>query len=146
MIRHSAFVYPRTPSRYEYKAGCCSHCKYDLPPVRNQRRLDDMHFLASGLAFLYLFTFSCFAYSTQGVEDLVRRRLPSHSHDFSFHLVNGSASVSNSTAKQNDHYVVSNGANGTIHVEGNTPIALASGLVFSPCSCDVSSRLNDLLD
>lgn len=85
-------------------------------------------FIAS-LTSLNILT-SCFvhaAQSTKGIEDLVRRRLPNHVHNFSFNLVNGTTASDNTSTPQNDHYAVSNGANGTIEIEGNTAIALASG-------------------
>lgn len=88
-----------------------------------------MRFNILSLAFFHFCIDFCSSYSTKGVEDLVRRTLPNHVHDFSFKLVNGSVAVSNSTTKANDHFVVSNGVDGTISVEGNTPIALASGYV-----------------
>lgn len=65
--------------------------------------------------------------STAGVEGLVQRRLPDHVNDFSFTLTNSSTLATNNSTLQNDHYTVSNGANNTICIEGNSPIALASG-------------------
>lgn len=89
-----------------------------------------MRFFAFLVGSLYLPFVCAVVQSTQGIEDLVRRRLPNHVNDFSFKLINVTSSInttSNTTTAQNDHYVVSTGANGTIQVEGNSPIALASG-------------------
>ncbi|GAB7342283.1 hypothetical protein MBLNU457_g0518t1 [Dothideomycetes sp. NU457] len=65
--------------------------------------------------------------STQGVLDLVQRRLPNHVNDFTFVLTNQSYTT-NITQAPNDHYTVSNAANGKIQISGNSPIALTSGL------------------
>lgn len=61
------------------------------------------------------------AQSTQGIYDLVQRRLPNHAGSFQFSLVN--ATQSNSTF---DQYTVST-ANGKVFVQGNTLSALSSG-------------------
>jgi alpha-N-acetylglucosaminidase len=68
--------------------------------------------------------------STDGIKALVQRRLPNHADSFSFTLTPsaGSYATANFSDKPNDEYTVSNGANGTIDIAGNTPIALASGL------------------
>ncbi|KAK3072938.1 hypothetical protein LTR53_005896 [Teratosphaeriaceae sp. CCFEE 6253] len=70
------------------------------------------------------------AQSTQGIEALVQRRLPNHADSFTFSLTEGPLAYEtpNITSRANDEYTVSNAANGTIHIVGNTPIALASGL------------------
>ena len=72
----------------------------------------------------------CHAQSTAGIEALVQRRLPNHADSFTFSLTTGPASyaTTNISDKANDEYTVSNAANGTLHISGNTPIALASGL------------------
>ncbi|TKA82717.1 hypothetical protein B0A55_01289 [Friedmanniomyces simplex] len=73
----------------------------------------------------------CGAQSTAGIEALVHRRLSNHANDFTFSLSTptpASYAAPNTTAKQNDEYTVSNAANGTIHISGNSPTALASGL------------------
>ncbi len=82
----------------------------------------------------YLLIFSFFALcpwgrcqSTQGLTDLVRRRLPSHVDDISFKLVPGNH-VSGVT---NDQYSVKCDA-GKVSVEGNSFSALASGSVIPP--------------
>jgi len=65
------------------------------------------------------------AQSTQGIIDLVKRRLPDHVDDFEFrHFGNGN---SNSTEAQNDEYMVSSTTDGKILVEGNSLSALSSG-------------------
>lgn len=66
-------------------------------------------------------------YSTAGIEALVRRRIPEHVNSFSFAL-SRNVSLSNSTLPANDEYTVSNAHDGKIHISGNSPIALASGL------------------
>lgn len=94
-----------------------------------------MYFFIISLAYLLPYIPLIFALpspSTKGIEELLHRRLPSHVNDFSFGLVNISVATTNSSstntsADENDHYVVSNGANGTIKIEGNSPIALATG-------------------
>lgn len=66
--------------------------------------------------------------SIQGIQDLVQRRLPDHVNDFEFVLTsNESKPITTAIRAINDNYVVSSSANGKIRVEGNTPIALASG-------------------
>jgi alpha-N-acetylglucosaminidase len=63
--------------------------------------------------------------STQGILDLVQRRLPKHVDDFEFRiLANG---TENSTKSVNDHYTLSSTADGKILVEGNSLSALSSG-------------------
>lgn len=69
--------------------------------------------------------------STQGIVDLVKRRLPNHVDNFSFSLINsttGASFSSNSTKLQNDEYTVSTTRNGTVVVQGNSLSALSSGL------------------
>ena len=65
------------------------------------------------------------AQSTEGILDLVQRRLPDHVNTFEFQLlVNGTG---NSTKPVNDNYNVSSKTGGKILVEGNSLSALASG-------------------
>ena len=83
------------------------------------------HFAAIGTC-LHL----CAAQPTAGIEALVQRRLPDHADKFSFSLTGAPSSLTatNITSSPNDEYTVSSGNNGTLHVSGNSPIALASGL------------------
>lgn len=67
------------------------------------------------------------AQSVQGIQDLVKRRLPHHVDSFSFSLVNATQPYD----QTNDQYIVSSASNGTILVEGNSLSALASGYVTS---------------
>lgn len=60
--------------------------------------------------------------STQGIQNLLHRRLPAHSSDFQLSLVNVKA---NDTT--NDQYTVSSTKNGKILVEGNSLSALSTG-------------------
>jgi alpha-N-acetylglucosaminidase len=63
--------------------------------------------------------------STNGILDLVQRRLPKHVDDFEFRvLANG---TENSTKAVNDNYVVSSTSDGKILVEGNSLSGLSSG-------------------
>ncbi|KAJ4377746.1 hypothetical protein N0V83_000576 [Neocucurbitaria cava] len=64
--------------------------------------------------------------STQGLYDLVERRLPGHSNDFVFTL--NDTAHTNSSKPPNDAYLVSTHNNGSISIEGNSLSALASGL------------------
>ncbi|KAF2442999.1 glycoside hydrolase family 89 protein [Karstenula rhodostoma CBS 690.94] len=66
------------------------------------------------------------AASTQGLYDLVERRLPGRSHDFAFEL-NETVHV-NRTTPQNDHYTVSTASNGSIAISASSVSALATGL------------------
>ncbi|KAH9212547.1 putative alpha-N-acetylglucosaminidase [Leptodontidium sp. 2 PMI_412] len=63
------------------------------------------------------------ALSTQGIESLVRRRLPAHIDDFEFRLLGNETSTGG-----NDVYSVSSSEDGKILVEGNSLSALSSGL------------------
>jgi alpha-N-acetylglucosaminidase len=60
--------------------------------------------------------------STQGIQNLLHRRLPAHSNNFQLSLVNVKA---NDTT--NDQYTVSSTKNGKILVEGNSLSALSTG-------------------
>lgn len=62
------------------------------------------------------------AQSTQGIYDLVQRRMPNHANSFQFTLTN-----TTQTAGSYDQYVVSTAADGTVTVQGSTLSALASG-------------------
>ncbi|KAL1296494.1 hypothetical protein AAFC00_000006 [Neodothiora populina] len=66
--------------------------------------------------------------STDGIKDLVKRRLPNHVDDFSFTLINVASVSTNITVAANDHYTVYTPVNGTIDIQGNSLSALASGL------------------
>ncbi|ORX98108.1 putative alpha-N-acetylglucosaminidase [Clohesyomyces aquaticus] len=63
--------------------------------------------------------------STQGLYDLVKRRLPSHCGDFHFVLFE-QITPYNSSELQNDQYAIRTW-NGSITIEGNTLSALATG-------------------
>lgn len=66
--------------------------------------------------------------STDGITDLVQRRLPDHVDDFEFQLSgNATISVFNITSAINDEYIISSTLNNKILIEGNSLIALASG-------------------
>jgi alpha-N-acetylglucosaminidase len=60
--------------------------------------------------------------STQGIQNLLQRRLPARANDFEFSLVDVKA---NDTT--NDHYTVSSTKNNKILVEGNSLSALSTG-------------------
>jgi alpha-N-acetylglucosaminidase len=64
--------------------------------------------------------------STDGIRNLVKRRIPDHVDDFDFRLtVNNQFPLTSRPAI--DEYSVSSTSDGKILVEGNSPIALASG-------------------
>ncbi|ESZ94395.1 hypothetical protein SBOR_5188 [Sclerotinia borealis F-4128] len=63
------------------------------------------------------------AQSTQGLVDLLHRRLPAHVDDFKFQIRRN-----HTLGVTNDEYVVSQTSRGMILVEGNSLSALASGL------------------
>ncbi|KAE9375356.1 glycoside hydrolase family 89 protein [Stipitochalara longipes BDJ] len=65
------------------------------------------------------------AQSTQGILDLVQRRLPDHVDDFEFQLLTNVKG--NSTDPSNDNYIISSTINRKILIEGNSLSALASG-------------------
>ena len=68
------------------------------------------------------------AQSTDGILNLVKRRLPSHANDFTFHLLgNQTGPIISATNATNDQYTVSSISPGKIQIEGNSLIALASG-------------------
>ncbi|OGM44269.1 alpha-N-acetylglucosaminidase [Aspergillus bombycis] len=64
---------------------------------------------------------------TEGIINLVRRRLPDHVDKFLFSLDGSSLNFTTESHHQ-DVYTVSTRANGSIHVEGNSRSALAAGL------------------
>lgn len=61
-------------------------------------------------------------HSIDGLTELVRRRLPNHVDNFSFELV----TANHTPGVTNDHYAV-NCDKGTVTIQGNSLIALASG-------------------
>lgn len=65
--------------------------------------------------------------STQGLHDLVKRRLPSHCDDFDF-ILNDKPAPANFTEFEDDEYAISTSANGSISIQGNSLSALATGL------------------
>jgi alpha-N-acetylglucosaminidase len=68
------------------------------------------------------------AQSTDGILDLVKRRLPDHVDSFTFRLFrNNTGPVSSSNTPANDEYIISSSEDGKLVVEGNSLIALASG-------------------
>lgn len=68
------------------------------------------------------------AQSTDGIVNLVKRRIPAHVDDFMFQLTgNQTGPITSATNATNDHYTVSSIAPGKIQIEGNSLIALASG-------------------
>ncbi|TVY80301.1 Alpha-N-acetylglucosaminidase, partial [Lachnellula suecica] len=69
------------------------------------------------------------AQSTQGILDLVQRRLPNHVDAFEFRLTgNETFPISTAIRAVNDEYTISSTSDGKTLVEGNSVIALASGL------------------
>jgi alpha-N-acetylglucosaminidase len=62
------------------------------------------------------------AHSTQGIYNLIQRRMPLHADSFELSLVD---SISNATG--HDQYTVSSVSKGKIRVEGTTLSALSSG-------------------
>ncbi|KAJ5769528.1 hypothetical protein N7520_004087 [Penicillium odoratum] len=69
-----------------------------------------------------LFAASGVAQSTDGLYNLVKRRLPNHIDNFQFNL------VSNITGNDYDQFTVRNSPNGTVIVQGTSLSALSSGL------------------
>jgi alpha-N-acetylglucosaminidase len=65
--------------------------------------------------------------STDGIRNLVKRRLPDHVDGFEFQLVGNGIEFPLTSRPAIDEYSVSSMADGKILVEGNSPIALASG-------------------
>jgi alpha-N-acetylglucosaminidase len=68
------------------------------------------------------------AQSTDGIVNLVKRRLPDHVDDFTFRLLGSQTGpITSATNATNDQYTVSSIAPGKIEISGNSLIALASG-------------------
>lgn len=66
--------------------------------------------------------------STQGILDLVQRRLPDHVDGFEFRLTgNETFPITTAIRTVNDEYTISSTSDGKVLVEGNSVIALASG-------------------
>lgn len=78
-------------------------------------------FMALLLGVLVLAT-SSFAHSTQGLYNLVQRRMPLHADFFEFFLVEP---IGNGTVY--DQYTILSTSEGKIRVEGTTVSALSSG-------------------
>lgn len=76
-------------------------------------------------SLLWLVAASAAAQSTEGLYNLVKRRLPNHVDDFRFDLKNYTASKNGY-----DQFEVRTASNGTVLVEGNTVSALSSGYVI----------------
>jgi alpha-N-acetylglucosaminidase len=67
------------------------------------------------------------AASTDGIRNLVKRRIPDHFDDFEFRLTGDQAEFPLIGQPAIDEYSVSSTVDGKILVEGSSPIALASG-------------------
>ena len=81
--------------------------------------------------FAFLKLTSALSHSTQGIEDLVKRRLPNHIDIFKFVLTGNQSVPANSVLNAtNDVYKVSSLPEGEILIEGSSPIALATGCVM----------------
>lgn len=65
--------------------------------------------------------------STDGIINLVKRRLPDHAGDFEFRFIGNVTKFPLTGQPPIDEYSVSSTPDGKILVEGNSPIALASG-------------------
>jgi alpha-N-acetylglucosaminidase len=73
------------------------------------------------------------AASTDGIRNLVKRRIPDHVDDFEFRLTGDQAEFPLTGQPAIDEYSVSSTVDGKILVEGSSPIALASGYVSIKC-------------
>jgi alpha-N-acetylglucosaminidase len=81
-----------------------------------------MHWFKS-LLWLYVATANARSNpSTQGIYDLLKRRLPNHLDNFQFTL-----DSSHDADNKYDTYIVSSGSSGTILIRGNSLSALSSG-------------------
>lgn len=80
-----------------------------------------------GLWIWTLFVAAVLAQSTQGIIDLVARRLPSHVDTFEFLLTANESLPIISSTKTNDEYRVSSTSGNKILVEGNSLSAISSG-------------------
>lgn len=76
-----------------------------------------------------LFAASGVAQSTDGLYDLVKRRLPNHVDNFRFSLV---SNITGSNAGY-DQFLVQDAPNGTVIVQGTSLSALSSGYVVKFC-------------
>jgi len=63
--------------------------------------------------------------STQGILDLVQRRLPDHVDDFEFQLL--ASGTGNNSKPVNDNYIISSTTDAKILIQGNSLSALSSG-------------------
>lgn len=68
---------------------------------------------------------------TQGIYDLVRRRMPQHADSFQFSLLDTVQTQPDHTDQVKDQYLVSTLQNGTILIEGNSLSALSYGYVYT---------------
>lgn len=87
--------------------------------------------------------------SVDGVKGILARRLPKHASSFTFEITNTTNAPYNISEAPLDTYTLSNGANGTIHISGNSGIALASGLRWylkTYCHVDIFWFLESQLD
>jgi alpha-N-acetylglucosaminidase len=70
---------------------------------------------------------SSVAVSTEGLQDLVKRRLPDHLDSFAFSLNASFETQDGDYIRKNDNFEVSSAPNGTILIQGNSLSALATG-------------------
>lgn len=75
------------------------------------------------LSYMVIWAASIQCQSTQGLTDLVQRRLPNHVNGVSFELIPGNATP----GVTNDRYAVSCDT-GKLSIQGNSLSALATGL------------------
>lgn len=73
-------------------------------------------------SLLWFWAVSTVAQSTEGLYNLVQRRLPNHIDKFQFELTNYT-----SAKDRYDEFLVQTTPNGTVLVQGNTISALSSG-------------------
>ena len=104
---------------------------YGLTNLRNTRQLiisvrPPIMFLSGILIWIIFAVAVPAAQSTDGILNLVKRRLPNNVDDFEFRLLENNA-VPLTAKPTNDEYSVSSTPDGKIMVEGNSLIALASG-------------------
>jgi alpha-N-acetylglucosaminidase len=76
----------------------------------------------SAISGALLVASTAWSLSTQGIQNLLQRRLPAHANNFQLSLVNIKA---NDTT--NDEYTVSSTKNGKILVKGNSLSAISTG-------------------
>lgn len=67
-----------------------------------------------------------FSISTEGINDLIQRRMPHHTGCFELLLIDSFANSSG-----HDQYIISSTSTGKVLIEGITPIAIASGQVIT---------------